>query len=125
MVGSPPPPLTHPPFFLLCYNSVVDIIRILHTIIIYREIICSHLLASTSTNKIGGPGKTVEIDESLFGLYNNFFWLFFNVFIANQHYIFSLKGKGNIIRANVMATVAHGYLGAFVGWFLIIFVQLC
>ena len=31
------------------------------------EIICSHMIATTSKNKIGGVGKTVEIDESLFG----------------------------------------------------------
>ena len=30
----------------------------------YRVIITSHLLASTSDARIGGVGKTVEIDES-------------------------------------------------------------
>ena len=33
----------------------------------YRDIITSHLLASTSDARIGGVGKTVEIDESMFG----------------------------------------------------------
>ena len=35
----------------------------------FRDIIGSHMLANFSDKKIGGPGLTVEIDESLFGLH--------------------------------------------------------
>ena len=35
---------------------------------LFREIICDHMVTSfKSVKKIGGPGKTVEIDESQFG----------------------------------------------------------
>ena len=37
--------------------------------ILYRDIIHSHMLSQFSHKKIGGPGLTVEIDESQFGLY--------------------------------------------------------
>ena len=40
-----------------------------------RDIIGSHMLAQFSDKKIGGPGLTVEIDESLFGL----FLIYFNL----------------------------------------------
>ena len=32
-----------------------------------RDVIGSHLLASSASAKIGGVGMTVEIDESMFG----------------------------------------------------------
>ena len=34
-----------------------------------RDIIAVHMLACYSDRKIGGPGLTVEIDESMFGVY--------------------------------------------------------
>ena len=35
--------------------------------ILFRDYVCLHILDKLKDNIIGGPGLTVEIDESMFG----------------------------------------------------------
>ena len=41
-------------------------------VMLLRDIVCLHILDQLKDNVIGGPGLTVEIDESMFG--SVFFW---------------------------------------------------
>ena len=45
----------------------VSLYILLFYILLVRDVIGSHLLASSANVKIGGVGTTVEIDESMFG----------------------------------------------------------
>lgn len=42
----------------------------------FRDIVGSHMLAQFSDKQIGGPGLTVEIDESLFGSFTFRIYIF-------------------------------------------------
>ena len=57
--------------FLNCQNIVINV-----ALGISLEAICSHAHAQFSDKQIGGPGLTVEIDESLFGSFTFRIYIF-------------------------------------------------
>ena len=54
----------------------------------FREIIADHLMNIQADKKIGGVGKIVEIDESMFGKRQD------NICLYNQLKVYKLLGKG-------------------------------
>ena len=65
---------------------------------VVRDVIGSHLLASSANAKIGGVGTTVEIDESMFG--KGGLKILTSIFV---------QGRENTIKENTTATGGSGF----------------
>ena len=67
-------------------------------IVLFREIICDHMIKTLEDNVIGGVGLTVEIDESMFG----------RAILVYVQILVIFQGRENITREGRLATGSAG-----------------